>query len=160
MNDLVAQYRALAKALELPDMNPGSIRREGAHDFTTGWETLAYLQNAKPKFGWLLFQSWQGSFSEGLPEVEDKWGNLLAAEVVLSNGETAIVEQRSGTGWRIIRLAHDDHGDGLWDRCAHLSRRPINDRLVYRRYWRLDAARGAVQVGAVLETIEKGEEAA
>ena len=153
MADLITDYKQLT-GLELPEMHVGGYRREEPRYFNTSQEALDHLRNARPTCGWLLFQSWQGAFSEGLPALDDTWGNLLAAEAVLENGDCVIVEHRSSGGWRILHLQHDDEADGLWDRVEYLSRQPADGKLVYRRYWDTNATHGAMQVGAILETIE------
>ncbi|NKI33906.1 hypothetical protein HFP89_01845 [Wenzhouxiangella sp. XN79A] len=154
MAELIDDYKAIATKLGLPEMQTGSFRREETRDFASSQDALAHLRDSRPECGWLLFQSWQGAFVEGFPEIDDAWGHLLAADLVLEDRRSARIEHLPAYGWRVIVLAHDDGASGLWDRVTHLLRDPADAALHYRRYWTLDAEHGCVQVGAMLTSIE------
>lgn len=154
MTELVTGYNALRKSLELPAMQVGGYRRETCDDFANGEEALERIHELRPNSGWLLFQSWQGSFTQTLPAIEAGQGRLLAAELVLEGGRCARVEHLPTNGWRMLVLAHDDKAIGLWDRVVHLLRQSDNKALNYRRYWSVDATNGSIQVGAMLASIE------
>ena len=135
------------------------MARAGLHletrSFEAADEAWAALREAAPHAGWLQCQSHQQAFFDGLPERDPAWGAPLAAEAVVSEDET--LRLHFDGRWHLTRCRHLPEGDYLCDRVRHLVHGHPK-RLVYRRYWRLDPARGAVQAHAVLAGIEDMED--
>ncbi len=97
------------------------------------------LGAAKPMQGWLQFQSHQALFEDGLPEPEDEWGAILAAECVLDD-QTSISLHRGPRGrWHLITSRDDEQLPGLIDDTRHLAAEK-GKALHYRRHWTLDDA--------------------
>ncbi len=142
-------YRQFRESAKLPQMEQGAPKQESALTLTDPDEIWAALQNAKPRQGWLQFQSHQQYFTDGPPAPEPHWGYLLAAEAVTSQGHSLSLRQNPGQGWILATHSHDEHGNGLCDEVRHRLH-GANGCLVYRRYWRRDAERGYVQVHACL----------
>lgn len=136
-----------------------SMEAAGLHletrSFEVADEAWAALQEAAPRAGWLQCQSHQQAFFDGLPARDAAWGVPLAAEAVVYEDET--LRLRFDGRWHLTRCRHLPEGDYLCDRVRHLIH-GHRKHLVYRRYWRLDPARGAVQAHAVLAGIEDMED--
>ena len=97
------------------------------------------LSAAEPIQGWLQFQSRQALFDDRLPEPEDDWGAILAAECVLDD-QTSISLHRGPQGrWHLITSRDNDQVPGLIDDTRHLAAEK-GKALHYRRHWTLDDA--------------------
>lgn len=154
MTDVLTHYFELRSKSNLPEMKKGGFQREALDDFDTSQNALDSLKKLSINSGWLLFQSWQGAFVGGLPDIDEaNWGSLLAGELELTSGDCSIIEHRPGTGWRVIQLRHNDQADGFWDEVTHVARQPTGHSLVYRRYWKLEEEKGALQIGTLLKTV-------
>jgi hypothetical protein len=151
--NVLSEYQILAERHQLPLMQPGGYvaNSETLEDPDQVWNRLSEL---RPSQGWLLFQSHQVPFTNGLVEPKPEWGVLLAAEAY---GETAgastsiALEQDGRGGWVLTRYTHAQEGDHLYDepdQLAHTRGRPGPSKLRYRRYWRLDPELGYVQAVA------------
>ena len=131
-------YQAVADACGLPRMEPGDLQTSSTvlTDADAAWSAL---REAQPAAGWLMFQSHQCVFRDGLPgEPAPEWGALLAAEVVVDD-DTAIAAQYMGpSGWQVVRRVDQNAGEGLVDEIRLLAHDPGLGGLRYRRYWRLD----------------------
>ena len=136
-------------------METAGLHLEDPRSFEAADEAWAALSEAAPRAGWMQCQSHQQAFFDGLPERDPAWGVPLAAEAVVSEDET--LRLHFDGRWHLTRCRHLLEGDYLCDRVRHLVH-GHRKRLVYRRYWRLDPNRGAVQAHAVLAGIEDMED--
>lgn len=151
--ELINTYRSLQSKVQLPPMNSGAPRLEKQKvidDPAAIWEAFTLF---KPTQGWLQFQSHQTHFIDGPPEPQTHWGLLLNAEAVDEQGQSLVLRQNGKGGWILSVYRHDEHGDGLWDEVCHRLH-GADGQLRYRRYWKKEANRGAVQRLACLIAIE------
>ncbi len=142
-------YQKISQKTGLPNMTQGAPKQESRQTLSDPDQVWAALQNARPTQGWLQFQSRQQYFTDGLPDREDDWGCLLAAEAVTAQGHSLTLRQAPGPGWILTAHSHDEQGNGLWDEIRHRLH-GANGFLVYRRYWRQDEVQGYVQALACL----------
>ncbi len=148
---LLEKYNSIAQQHGLNSMASGGCDIETVEhsDAAAAWEAL---HAASPTGGWFQCQSEQQSFTAALPAWQDKWGALLAAEVVANDGSSLRIDYQHGV-WRETRYRHRDDGDLL---CDELSQYLHNGgQLKYRRYWRQDPAQGCVQTHACLIAVEQ-----
>jgi len=147
---ILQQYANLAGKHDLPAMGAGGcdIESRQHHSAEAAWQALA---SAEPTAGWFQCQSEQQSFIGALPDAEEAWGALLAAEAVAKNGDSLRIEYHNGL-WRETRYRHHDDGDLLCDEVRQFLH--SGGQLVYRRYWRHDSTQGWVQSHACLVAIE------
>ena len=146
-------YQKICQSAQLPPMQQGAPKLESRETWTDPDHAWLALQNTQPTQGWLQFQSRQQYFTGGLPDREDDWGCLLAAEAVTDEGHSLTLRQYSGPGWILSTHSHDEKGDGLYDEIRHRLH-GANGFLVYRRYWSDDAERGFIQKLCLLSAIE------
>ncbi|HGG58475.1 MAG TPA: hypothetical protein ENK26_00970, partial [Gammaproteobacteria bacterium] len=112
-------YQQFRKSAKLPRMSQGAPKQESALTLTNPDKNWAALQNAKPRQGWLQFQSHQQYFTDGPPNPEPDWGCLLAAEAITTQGHSLSLRQTPGQGWTLATHSHDQHGNGLCDEVRH-----------------------------------------
>jgi hypothetical protein len=147
--DLLKAYHAIAgdKAFELPVMRSGGLS-ENLETLAEPEQVTARLTGLAPTQGWLLFQSWQGPFHDGLPQFDPAWGLLLACEAVTAEGVSLALDQDGLGGWRLLCATHQETGDCLVDELQLLAHTPATGNLCYRRYWRRQPGQGYVQAAA------------
>jgi hypothetical protein len=156
MMDILDAYRRVAaenKDYDLPALRQGGYKanHEAIDTPQTVWEKLVQLT---PRQGWLLFQSAQMPFLDGLPERNPIWGVLLAAEAYTQRSDEVLsiaLEQNGLGGWNLTTYTHLGEGDCLCDELEQLAYNPGNDgprKLKYRRYWRHDERQGYAQAVA------------
>ncbi len=151
--DLLQAYNQLAGKYGLHSMQAGglTIATQAFDDPDALWQAL---QQHSPAQGWLQFQSWQGLFLDGLPEVAADRGLLLQAEAVCADGSSLAIGPDGQGGWRLSHYRPADDGDLLWDEVAHIAHDGAAC-LNYRRYWVEDAEQGLLQRLAILIGIEQ-----
>ncbi len=151
--DILDAYRIVARKHDLPPMQSGGYR---PHDDPIATPDAAWnrLASINPRQGWLLFQSAQMAFLDGLPERNPAWGVLLAAEGYAEHEGAPVsiaLEQDGRGGWVLTTFTHLGEGDCLWDKPEQLAYNRGTEgpgRLKYRRYWRYDEQQGYVQAAA------------
>lgn len=149
--DILNAYQTLAARHGLPGMQTGGYEPASVAIATPGeaWRKLAALD---PRQGWLLFQSKQLAFVDGLPERDPSWGILLAAEAYteIDGARVSIALEQDGSGgWVLARCTHTGEGEYLQDELQQLAHNPSGpSKLKYRCYWRLDKQQGYVQAAA------------
>ncbi len=122
------------------------------NDPESAWKAIA---EKAPRNGWVLWQSHQTHFENGLPNPKPEWGVLLAAEAVLSDTESLRLDYIDDH-WRLTTHCHQPDGaQYLCDRTHQLLHRENDKHLCYRRYWHIDPIQGAVQLHAVFAGIEE-----
>jgi hypothetical protein len=149
MNEILQAYMQLhARNASLPVMRRGSVevRATSLGDPAGLWQELARWE---PVQGWLMFQSIQLAFHQGLFEPRPEWGQLLACEAVNGDGDGLALLSDGRGGWRLLEFLHRQEGPGLWDEVRQYARTPDNGKLVYRRYWQETPERGFEQQHAV-----------
>ena len=154
--DILNAYRAVADKHGLPQLTPGGYKAE-SRSLATPDEAWNQLTALVPHQGWLLFQSAQMPFMDGLPERQPDWGVPLAAEAYAERNGAAIsiaLEQDGRGSWTLTTYTHEGEGDALCDETAHLAHNHPGatgpNKLNYRRYWRYDQRQGYVQAVACL----------
>lgn len=156
--DILNAYREVAEKHSLPKMMPGGYSVD-TDQHTSSSSLWAALTELAPNQGWLLFQSWQMPFEQGLPEREPGWGTLLSAEACTEHSDRTLsitIEQDGCGGWVLTTYTHDTELDGLYDEVKHLVYEPAwrqsadtaPRKLCYRRYWQHDAHQGYLQSAA------------
>ncbi len=145
--DTLEAYNSIAETEKLPKMKRGGldINTDSLQDPDEIWRRIGELN---PTQGWLLFQSHQTVFHDGLPAPHDVWGMLLACEAIDAEGVSLALEQDGTGGWRLTRYRHEAEGDMLIDEPTFLAHDPKSGSLCYRRYWRQDTEQGYVQAVA------------
>lgn len=160
--DILSAYHAVKSAVDsdckdkkthLPEMRRGGFvsSSQPIAQPEDVWTTLTALA---PRQGWLLFQSAQRAFVDGLPERDPAWGVLLAAEGYTERDGATVsfaLDQDGRGGWTLTTYTHEGEGDDLCDEIAQLSHNPSKTgpgKLTYRRYWRLDPEQGYLQAAA------------
>lgn len=97
------------------------------------------LSAAQPIEGWLQFQSHQTLFEDGLPEPQEDWGVILAAECVLDDQASLSLHRGPQDRWHLITSRDDAQVPGLTDDTRHVAA-DRGKALRYRRHWTLDEA--------------------
>jgi hypothetical protein len=147
-----AWRRVVACHPELPALDVQHLRvlPETIDTPQRAWKQLKALPLGE---GWLQFQSIVTCFAGGkLPNAEEDWGCLLAAEAVTTDGQSILVRQ-NGTGGLLLVRMMPGAGEGaeelLADKVSQLATGKVgallgekSPRLWYRRYWRQDKASG------------------
>lgn len=131
--------------LRLPFMKRGIPVFQTVEKFSTAADLWSALEACQPCAGWLQWQSHQLPFEGTLPQPEQNWGMLLGGEVVTSDEHTLALHHSPANLWTLTRIAHDPNSDGLWDEVLHLASNQSFGALRYRRYWKNDLDRGAIQ---------------
>ena len=152
--ELLKAYNNIAKKYNLPEMNRGGFNPE-TRTISKSEEVWSSLEKCTPACGWLLFQSRQLSFVDGLPEPESDWGQLLASEAVDIEGRSLTLEQDGTGGWLLTAHKHSKEGDCLVDKPTLLAHNPESGKLKYKRYWYLQPEQGYVQVAACFTGFEQ-----
>lgn len=142
--DTLQAYDKLQQASKLPKMHPGGVITK-SQTFDDPQALWAAFESRQPDQGWLMFQSEQMAFHEGLPERRDDWGCLLCCEAVTAAGETLAIIQDGRGGWRLIESTADAEAPGLWDEVRQFAHAPGAGMLRYRRYWVDEQEQGFVQ---------------
>lgn len=152
--NIIDVYRRIARSNGLPKMAQGGCNME-TKVLNRGDDVWKALLNAEPEAGWIQCQSHQMSFTRGaFPKNQDKWGMLLAAEVVTADGKSLHLLSRGGK-WYLTTFAHEARGELLFD---HVQQRlHTGGMLNYRRYWRTDPEQGCIQTCACLIGIDEFE---
>lgn len=145
MMDLLEAYGRVAGAWQLPPMRAGAVVVT-CESLATAADAERRLRELAPVSGWLQCQSWQGAFERGLPDAIIDGGSLIAAEAVLEDGRSLLL-QYDGCAWSLWLFRHQESGEELVDEVTHL-REGSAEGLRYRRYWRRDPARGLLQHAA------------
>ncbi len=155
--DLLTAYAEVALKHRLDPMECAALTIDSRTitDPVTAWDALRLLG---PRTGWLQFQSWIVAFAENqLPEVQPDWGYLLAAEAIDEAGRSLHLRQVGAGEFRLVVATPQTVGNAgqevfLSDRIAHLAtEKAPGKQLWYRRYWRLDPARGALPYFAAFQ---------
>ena len=155
--DILHAYQKVAnEPADLPTMQRGSFDANTSryNDPTTLWDALQALA---PQQGWIQFQSHQCAFQNSLPEPEEHWGQLLAAEACDANGNSIHLSQNNQGGWLISHYQHQTSGEMLCDETTQLAYDLKLSQLRYRRYWRHEPGQGYVQTLACFIGFEGGE---
>jgi len=147
MKEVLEAYQALAiqKGKDrMPSMQPGGVWVDSltVEQQDVVWQELTKRQ---PMQGWLLFQSQQMAFHQGLPKLRDEWGFLLGCEAVAESGDSIAILQDGQGGWCILDYRHHAEAEGLWDEVRQYAHDPATGRLCYRRYWEDAPGQGFVQ---------------
>lgn len=151
-----AAWNAIAAEDEsLPPMTCCGLESD-TEEFADPEAAWTALESLSPCEGWVLFQSRQRWFGDGLPRREEEWGFPLAAEAAVSENESVRLDHAGGR-WRLTRFTHRPEGALLCDEVGQYLHGG-GGRLRYRRYWRLDGEQGCVQQQACLIGIEREEE--
>ena len=151
--DILNAYRAMADKHRLPKLTPGGYKAE-SRSLTTPDEAWNQLLALVPRQGWLLFQSAQMPFMDGLPERQPDWGVPLAAEAYTTRDDATIsiaLEQDGRGGWILTTYTHEGQGESFYDETKHLAHNQSltgPGKLNYRRYWCYDQHQGYVQAVA------------
>lgn len=160
--DILNAYHAVKTAVDggladrkahLPGMRYGGYSVSG-ETITRPDDVWARLTALDPRQGWLLFQSAQMPFLDGLPERNPAWGVLLAAEGYMEQDGATVslaLDQDGHGGWTLTTYTHEGQGDDLYDELEQLTHNPSKTgpgKLRYRRYWCLDPDQGYVQAAA------------
>lgn len=160
--DILNAYHAVKAAVDsdlkdkeshLPVMRHGAYAI-GSETFTEPNAVWARLVALAPRQGWLLFQSRQMAFVDGLPERDPAWGVLLAAEGYTEQDGATVslaLDQDGRGGWALTTYTHEGQGDDLYDEPEQLAHNPSKTgpgTLRYRRYWQLDPDQGYTQAAA------------
>ena len=142
--DILQPYKQLQQRHKLPKMQAGGVKvnSQAYDDPQALWEAL---QSQQPGQGWLMFQSAQMPFHDGLPERASDWGLLLTCEAVTNDGKSLAVVQDGRGGWRLITYVEDTNMPGLWDAVSQFAHAPDTGKLCYRRYWVDEPEQGFVQ---------------
>lgn len=148
-SQLLADYQALRRrpaGSDLPTMQAGGLEQHRQRHAQPAaiWSALS---DRAPRQGWLQFQSHQLSFREGLPSPAPEWGVLLQAEAIAADGLSLSVHRHPQDGWVLTTSRHLETGERLCDVVSHLAH-AAPGALMYRRYWQLDSALGAVQTAS------------
>lgn len=142
--EMLKAYQMLSKKHHLPEMQPGGIKVQ-SRVFRDPEALWAELQSLQPSQGWLMFQSYQMPFHDGLPESQPDWGCLHSCEAVTEQGDSLAVLPDGQGGWRLIEYIPDDDAPGLWDEVRQFAHAPDSGMLCYRRYWVNEQGQGYVQ---------------
>lgn len=155
---LMKAYALIAKKHGLTSMEQAgcSVSRKEFSDPIEAWREL---QKFSPQQGWIQFQSQVTAFQNAqLPEPDDDWGCVLAAETVDAQGRAMHLRQSPAGGWHLYLMTPRDAADAatgevyLVDEVKHLaSKKAFGGRLRHRRYWRMDADSGATPAFAVFQ---------
>lgn len=135
-------YRRLAEMPDepLPAMETGGV--ELTSENLRQPEQVLHRWNAcAPVQGWLLFQSHQTLFDNGMPAPAPAWGILLAAEGVDADDVSWSLAQTGDGGWILTRLAPVT-GEQPMDEVRLLARGTTDSYLHYQRYWEYQAEHG------------------
>ena len=157
MNVLEA-YQGLAEANGLPAMVSATVEVE-RQLLSEPAATWRWLEAQRPVAGWVLFQSNQRVFRDGLPVATEEDGVLLAAEAVTEEGHSLALQQANGGGWQGLLYRHGEAVEGdmtLADEVQLIAHATGAETLHYRRYWQHEAGCGFVQRAACLVGIDQG----
>ena len=138
-------YRRLADMQDkpLPAMEAGGVELSSetlrdAEQVLVRWNACAPVQ------GWLLFQSHQALFDNGMPTPAPAWGNLLAAEGVDADDISWSLAQTGDGRWILTRLA-PVVGEQPMDEVRLLANGVPDTYLRYQRYWQYRPESGRLE---------------
>lgn len=142
--DILKAYSTLQQSQKLPEMHPGGVK-VSSQRYADTQALWAALESHHPTQGWLMFQSTQMPFHDGLPQRQPDWGWLLACEAVNADGDSLAILQDGQGGWRLIEYIADADMHGLWDEMRQIVHAKDTGELCYRRYWVDEQEQGFVQ---------------